>query len=443
MADTPLHLLHLSDIHFCRGYSGSAFDLDRGLRDELERDAESLVTNVGPVSGILITGDVAFSGAESEYSTAHEWLKRLSVLVGCPSHRVWTVPGNHDVDRRVVGGSTMLQTMHRDVRVGGADNIDRLLEGWARDPIAGPAILSPLSNYVRFADQFGCGIGRDGFFWQQDLSLNDGSVLRVRGVTSTIISDESDSDGDDKLALGEVQMVAPREPGVEFLIMCHHPPSWLHDYDKFENFLRRFRIQLFGHKHQQHLDLINENLRLAAGAVHPSREERPWEPRYNLLSVQVVSGSGKRRLRVDVYPRVWDRVGTKFMPGQPGPAPYFRFEPELPDWRAEAPEHAATSSGGTGAPSISSPKPEAIAPGGGLVDARRRLVYRFYGLSYVVRLDIARRLGLVEDVDAGISDSEFGRRVFERARTRNLLGDLWEAVEARYSDPASANPFRF
>lgn len=436
MAGAPLILLHLSDIHFRSGHSATAFDRDRGLREELERDVRSLVGSLGPVNGILVTGDIAYSGQEDDYKTAQAWLGRLCELVDCPSHRVWTVPGNHDVDRGSVNSSAMLKAMHQEVRRGGAGEVDDRLASWAKDAVAGPAILSPLTNYIQFANQYGCGITRNGFFWEQDLSLNDGSTLRVRGVTSTVISDASDSDGDDKLALGEMQMSAAREDGVEYLIMCHHPPSWLLDQDTFDNYLRRFRIQLFGHKHQQRLDIINDNLRLAAGACHPVRDERLWEPRYNLFSIQVVVDSGRRRLRVDVHPRIWDRVSTRFV--RAGDA-HFRFEPELQTWQALPPQNA----GAAARVEKSSPaQPAQSGMGGDLVDARRRLVYRFYGLSYVVRLDISRILGLLEDGDAGISDSEFGKRVFERAKTRHLLGDLWEAVESRYLDPASVNPFR-
>src|SRR5205085_1555008 len=75
------------------------------------------------------------------------------------------------------------------------------------------------------------------------------------------------------------------------------------------------------------------------------------------------------------------------------------------------------------------------------MNARQRLTYRFFSLSYLARLDVARELSLLQDEDAGITSEELGRRVFQRAREQRKLGQLWVAVEQRYQDPAQNNPF--
>ena len=62
MAD-KLVFLHLSDIHFLR-WSGSRYDLDADLRNELLLDAVDMVKQLGLPDGILICGDIAFSGTD-------------------------------------------------------------------------------------------------------------------------------------------------------------------------------------------------------------------------------------------------------------------------------------------------------------------------------------------------------------------------------------------
>ncbi len=54
-------LLHLSDIHFVKEYSGSTYDLDSDLRNELERDAVTIYERLGMFSAILVTGDITFA----------------------------------------------------------------------------------------------------------------------------------------------------------------------------------------------------------------------------------------------------------------------------------------------------------------------------------------------------------------------------------------------
>ncbi len=98
MSASSLKFIHLSDIHFHFSTSNSHYDLDRSIRHELVRDAAEMSKQQGGVDGILVSGDIAFSGQQSEYKTAHEWLKTLCLQTNCSFSNIWTVPGNHDVD---------------------------------------------------------------------------------------------------------------------------------------------------------------------------------------------------------------------------------------------------------------------------------------------------------------------------------------------------------
>ena len=98
-----LTLVHLSDIHFIKGYSAeSLFDLDKPVRQAILEDAKHLLHEVGPVLGILLTGDIAYAGKPAEYQTALGWLSELATQLECEREYLWCVPGNHDIDQSVL-----------------------------------------------------------------------------------------------------------------------------------------------------------------------------------------------------------------------------------------------------------------------------------------------------------------------------------------------------
>jgi len=89
--------VHLSDIHFGQERHGTYFTHE-DVREQLLRDCRTQSSELGPASGILITGDTAFSGKKGEYDRAGEWLDRLTEASGCPQVAVSVIPGNHDID---------------------------------------------------------------------------------------------------------------------------------------------------------------------------------------------------------------------------------------------------------------------------------------------------------------------------------------------------------
>ena len=295
--------LHLSDIHF-HSWSGSKFDLDEDLRIELLADAEQVAGKLGAPVGVLVTGDVAFAGAAEDYLHAKEWLAQLCARFGRTIEIVWSVPGNHDVDRACVSKSALVRDQHSSLRNVLVSNLDGHLAGYLSDPEARDILFRPISEYNRFAGAFGCAISGDKPVWSsEEFALSDGSTLRITGVNSTVVSDGND--GVKNLVIGQYQ-VPHRKAGVVDIVMCHHPPDCWRDQDTVESALdSRARVQLFGHKHKQRLTQINNTLRLSAGAVHPDRSEPSWQPRYNWLSLDVTRRGPERLLDVGVYPRVW------------------------------------------------------------------------------------------------------------------------------------------
>ncbi len=133
MSDKPLVFLHLSDIHFTK-HSGRPGDLDEDVRRELECDALEVRRRFDHFTGILVSGDIAFSGQAAEYDTAKSWLNQLCLSLGCAAEDVWVVPGNHDVDRVEVRASYGLQLVRSGLRPQDPRGVERAIAKLVGDP---------------------------------------------------------------------------------------------------------------------------------------------------------------------------------------------------------------------------------------------------------------------------------------------------------------------
>ena len=441
MAPNSLVFLHLSDIHFQR-WSGSSYDIDEDLRNELLIDATEVLAKLGQPHGILVTGDIAFNGISKEYDFAKKWLTELCEKVGRTLEYVWTVPGNHDVNREHVQKSPLLAAIHNELRQSETNAIDGAISEYLGDDEASKIIFRPISEYNSFAATFRCEISPKEPTWQRDFALSDDSTLRINGLNSTMVSDHLDN-MEKQVILGEYQC-PKRSHGVVHLVMCHHPPDWWKDDDSVERMINsRANIELFGHKHSQQIDKINSTLRLTAGAVHPDRRSPNWKPRYNWLKVSVSGTNAGRKLDVEVYPRICNE-DSKFIPdfnscsGQD----HRLMSLDLKPWTLQPSEKKIPEqeSGVLKSTSTSSPNIELETK---MSDPIRILTYRFFGLAHVIRIDIARELNLLRDEDEGLEDYELFTRILTRAAKENLLEKLWDIIEKQHGDEKYvSNPFK-
>lgn len=428
----PLVFIHLSDIHFNKKWHDH-YELDRDLRDQIELDVELMKTKFPLVTGVLVSGDIAFGGKKAEYEIALEWLKTLCGVAGCREQAVWCIPGNHDVDRAIYDNSRTLRDYHNILRPADPTEVDDLIADYLREDMAAQLLFKPIEEYNEsFAAKFSCRSLKDPLAWQHDLKLNDGSTLRIHGINSVLASDRTDKDTDRKLVVGTVQAGPKEASGVTYLTMCHHPPDWLLDGGTVKQRLNtRAQVQLFGHKHFQVIDVVNNCLHIGAGAVHPSRKEKDWVPRYNWLSLSVRATKHDRFLDVDVHPRIWHDLQAKFLPDYHacGGAEHKAYPLNLKPWTPPATTTAApvataggVSPGGTAMVTIDS------------ADAARTLTYRFLDLSHITRIEIVQELDLYKNEDEGVRDPELLERIFRRAKDGKLLAQLWDLVEKQHDD---------
>ncbi|MGR3660892.1 MAG: metallophosphoesterase family protein [Paracoccaceae bacterium] len=112
-------ILNVSDIHFKEPQCLQPdTDPDLPYRTRMLQDLRSQVQKLGQVGAIIIVGDIAFKGDPAEYRVAENWIHELVEATGCHLERVFVVPGNHDVDRRVIDKSYQSAwLLTRDFRV--------------------------------------------------------------------------------------------------------------------------------------------------------------------------------------------------------------------------------------------------------------------------------------------------------------------------------------
>lgn len=435
-----LSLLHLSDIHFDWRYAnGDPYERNADIRNELEEDVRRLVAELGSIDAIIIGGDVAYHGAAEEYARATTWLEGLAEICGCERSSVWTVPGNHDVDRSIVGDSNTLKWYRERLRDCPLEGLDEQLDDILHTDPAGRAMFEPLANYNNFAEAFDCAVSVERPFWTETFDLQNGTKLLIQGVTSVLVSDGTDSDEREaaKLILGEIQALVPRSSGRASLVVCHHPPTWLRDGESAERrFIQRTQIQLYGHVHEHDVHRQGESIAITAGAVHPERG-LGLEPRYNLLRLAIEGDGDDAALVVHLYPRVWDASQEVFAPhhSESGdPCHDYRLSLAVPPGELEPAPLEAEAALEPVQVSETADAPRVVSP-------LRELLYRFAMLPYAKRLAIAESLGLIQESDRSSDQVELHRSIFLRTKERDLFAALWDAVAAERQDHGQ-NPFR-
>lgn len=423
-----IRLLHLSDIHF-RPAGKIGHDPDYALREEVRLDIAGLAEKRGALDAILVTGDIAFSGAKSEYEEAEKWLDDIADAGGCGREMVYVCPGNHDIDRDYILKNSPVSDMHRSIR-SEANNEERERQLMIRlgEDTARELIFKPLTEYNEFAARYNCAFFADNrYAWDsEDLILNDGSVLRIRGLNSALLSGPGDTKK--SLFLGTRAWTIVRRPGVEYLTICHHPPSWLLDGAEAERHLQaRARIMLFGHEHNQRVAFARDHATLYAGAINPSRDEAPWKPGYNVIEVWVEGEGAKRQLHVEIVAREWQENPIQFRNhedkgNKPTHASHFELEPWTPPKSSEVP-----------VTQVPSDKVESSAEKVEAVPSMRRIVNEFFRLSISRKSEIAGALDLLEESEKGLPEVQRFTRALERANEGGKLAQLWRMTNERRS----------
>jgi predicted phosphodiesterase len=441
---TAYRFVHLSDIHFGQEQNGTLVIHD-DVREELLRDCEDQRARLGKADAILVTGDTAFSGKEDEYRRAGEWLDRLARAVGCSKVAVSVIPGNHDVDHDQI--DMVAEIVHDKLRKASSDELDGILDRIAKGNEQGNTLFSKFSAYRRFAAQYGCdfeSVARP--IWKKDYPLG-ALTIKFVGLNSVQVSDKEDTLG--KMVLGNSQYIIPREDNVEYVVMLHHPLSWLKDRVCAEKYLRRARVLMMGHEHHQEIrKTIREDgleyLEVYAGATNPTKSDNFYNYSYNWIEFEFSPENGKNKLNVKVYARIWEPTKTSFVPDKT------RFGGEISKvFSVMCPNFSAVV-----AVKHSEDISEVPAPVGNLTAGRpemaeneseqfARLRYFFWRyLDWHQRLKVLVELDILPSTMNQPLPQTMERLALNKAQSQGKLYDLWTAVmEMVPEDKRETNPF--
>lgn len=404
--------LHLSDIHFSKN-SGEQYDLDDDLRNELLYDVEECLANFEKITGILISGDIAFSGRAGEYEIASKWLTKLRSYPKLKDVPVLCVPGNHDVDRNVVARPP-IEDMHKALQSCNEIDIDDVLKRYVSFG-GGEMYYNGLEAYNTFAEQFGCKISSSSPYWEKKFSLGFGYDIVIRGGNSTIASNAGDSKG--SMIFGEHQ-VPQRVKNSIYVLLCHHPHDWWKDRDEVKRKLRsRVAVSLYGHKHTQNYDLYSSHLQISSGAVHPNRREPHWLPRYHWVEFEILE-QDELSLHVCAYPRKWDQS---------------EFKPDFDacegkhskQWKICSLEHIKTGKFSEKCVVDENCRDAAAKVSG--TSEQRNLLNLFFTLSSVERCQVMTELGYPLSL-AEVADRGNVLKLFHKIRTDEVEQLFWDVL---------------
>ena len=181
------------------------------------------------------------------------------------------------------------------------------------DPQSASCLLASHTRYnEELAVLHGCDISPESPYWEKELSRGSW-VARVRGVSSTLVSNASDNKNL-VLGVGQVASLSAAGPNCVTIVMAHHPPDWLRDGDQVIDALQaRAHLHLFGHKHRQRVHRKDDSVVVVAGAVYPEKHSPDWLPTFNIVTVDFEAGADEP-VRIDVEARVWDMRDRSFVP---------------------------------------------------------------------------------------------------------------------------------
>ena len=297
-------LVHLSDIHFGQEKGGMKSvhnDVKNCLIDDVRLVAKDF--EAGQADGIIVTGDIAFSGCESEYVQAADWLDRIAKAAGCEIFDIQVVPGNHDIDRKEI--TALTEIMLEQIATNGESALDSFLEHDADRDL----LFRRFSSYRPFAEGYRCPLDTNAELAEERIAAltPERSIRFIRLNSALVCSKKNDMMG--KLLLGARQRVLNKRPGEELVVLCHHPLHWFQDSKDALLFIRnRARVFISGHEHYpkvniEKIDSDRDLMMLAAGATVPPASSEELKYCYNLIEFDWDTKADA--LSVRVRPRAW------------------------------------------------------------------------------------------------------------------------------------------
>ncbi|NMM62212.1 hypothetical protein HBE96_05835 [Clostridium sp. P21] len=427
-----ISFIHLSDIHFVKT-SGNSADIDSDLRDVLLTDIRINATeNLKRIDGVLVGGDIAFSGSREEYIKARKFLEEITNLFNISKSSVYCVPGNHDVDQNIPRKSSIVyEAQCRLDGIKSLDETDRAFESYINDVCYNDLLFKTTQEYNNFASMFGCNTHSGMINWTHTFNLDYNMKLKIQGINSCFLSNADDHKypKDNRLMyIGQAQ-IPNREQDTVMMSLCHHPPEcWKFLLDIQTKMNRRVDIQLYGHKHTQSVLLTKDNVIIKSGAAQPVRGD-DWNPRYNWITIECVMSNNKKIIKILIYPRTLAEHRDGFIPDVDLCAGKNFIEHILNiDEKREKDLSDIFLKKEQNNEDINLEWKEKNSNESEVQINERELAYKFFDLSYIRQTEILIELDLLEEDDRARRYSDIITKIINKAKLGNKMYELWNKI---------------
>jgi predicted phosphodiesterase len=242
---------------------------------------------------VVFTGDLAFSGKPAEYAHARRFFDEVLNATGVAKNMLFTVPGNHDVERPLVTyGATVAGQSLADT-----EGVNKILGS----PEDRHLFFARFKGYAEFVNDYLQHLSFDdeNYFYVRMLDLC-GCRVALLGLNSSWLA-ESDEDEKRRLVIGEKQvraaLDAARAAAADLTVaMFHHPPSLLRDFDQSDSLIMlqdSCDFILHGHLHRAGLGQFSSPdgsaVVIAGGAGY---QHIKYPNSFNLVRLDLTAGEG-------------------------------------------------------------------------------------------------------------------------------------------------------
>ncbi len=242
--ENTINILHLTDVHIKESNKPDVKQRIDSLVKYLKEEKEE-------IDILAITGDLAFSGQQSEYELFENTvLTPLKTQLQINQAKILLIPGNHDIDRDAIG----LKEFQRAK--------DFKTSSEAEELMASYKVPCPrLANYLAYQEKYSIA-GKPGYAYKEYAhGLFSTRKLLIKGIpigiaclnTAWLCAGDEDKN---KLFITDYQIRSALE-GLEGcnirIALCHHPFDWLHDSENeisTVDIKREFQVILTGHLHR-------------------------------------------------------------------------------------------------------------------------------------------------------------------------------------------------
>ena len=270
----PIRWLHISDLHMQNSQSSAQNAVLTAMLDDIKKRCKGGLA----FDFVLVTGDLAFAGKETEYALVEKFFDNLATTIGLSQEKIFCIPGNHDVDRErqkmcFSGARSALQNQTK-------------IYSFLGDAEERETLLKRQGNFREFQNR--CFQGQEKE--RTDDELGYVSFIEIREIRIAIVGlnsawlSEGGREDEGQLLLSEQQVknaieITRRGNPHVVIGMSHHPLDLLRDFDRVPN--RTYLEETCQFFHCGHLHVADASkaasrsgrcLTLAAGASFESRE---------------------------------------------------------------------------------------------------------------------------------------------------------------------------